>query len=334
MKNNVLENISERFNKLKVLIIGDVMIDSYLWGKVDRISPEAPVPILHASKKEYRMGGAANVAENIRALGAEPILFSVIGNDLDGKNFLELLKEKNVNTDGIVLSKTRETTVKERILAGSQQLLRIDKETTENLCFTDKSHLLQKIDSYISKADVIIFEDYDKGVLCKDLINTVVAEAKAMRVPVVVDPKKKNFLHYKNVNLFKPNLKEIKEGLKIDFNVNHSEELEGAVKKLLNELNADSVMITLSEKGVYIDNQNEKHQIEAHIRRISDVSGAGDTVISIAALCLALKLPLAFIAELSNLGGGLVCEHLGVVPINKKELFKEATKHKLNLHVE
>ena len=334
MKNKSLENISNRFNKLKVLIIGDVMIDSYIWGKVDRISPEAPVPIVHATSKENRMGGAANVAENVKALGAEPILFSVIGKDAAGDSFIDLLKEKKISTKGMVISESRETTVKERILASSQQLLRIDKETTEALCFSDKNLLLQKIDVAISKADVIIFEDYDKGVIDKNLINIVVREAKALNIPVVVDPKKKNFLDYKNVDLFKPNLKEIKEGLKIDFDPNNSEELKDAVKKLLDHLDAASVLMTLSEQGVYIDNKTQQHQVPAHIRQISDVSGAGDTVISVAALCLALKLPLKFIAELSNLGGGLVCEHLGVVPINKEELFKEASKHKLNLHVE
>ncbi|BDD02797.1 bifunctional heptose 7-phosphate kinase/heptose 1-phosphate adenyltransferase [Aureibacter tunicatorum] len=324
-----IEQIGEAFNQMRVLIIGDVMIDSYVWGSVDRISPEAPVPVVNVRKKEVRMGGAANVAKNIQSLGATPILCSIIGKDVDGDTFFDLLNRKQISAEGIVSSDNRVTTLKERVLSGSQQLLRIDSETDKPLSEEEESQLLKRIYPLMENIDVIIFEDYDKGVLNKNVIKKVVSWANEKRIPTVVDPKKRNFLDYHGVTLFKPNLKEIKEGLKIDFNPDEADELKYAVDKLLSHLQADSALITLSEKGVYIDNGSKNHHIPAHIRDISDVSGAGDTVISIASLCLALNLPLKFIAGLSNLGGGLVCEHLGVVPIDKERLLKEAERNNL-----
>ena len=214
---NSLEEIFDKFSGLKALIVGDVMIDSYIWGKVERISPEAPVPIISITNKEIRLGGAANVAKNIAALGATPLLCSVIGDDHDGKSLLDLLATRGMDTRGIVQSDDRMTTVKERLLSSSQQLLRIDRETTKPLHKKDKAGLLKKIELLIKEADVVIFEDYDKGVLDKKLIKTIVELANIHNIPTAVDPKKANFLSYEHVTLFKPNLKEIKEGLKIYF---------------------------------------------------------------------------------------------------------------------
>lgn len=305
------------------------MIDSYIWGKVERISPEAPVPIISITNKEIRLGGAANVAKNIAALGATPILCSVVGDDADGLAFMDLLTSREMDTRGIVVSKDRMTTVKERMLSASQQLLRIDRETTKPLNKNDKKALLSKIETLVEEVDVIIFEDYDKGVLDKKLIKSVIALAKKYNKPTAVDPKKANFLSYEGVTLFKPNLKEIKEGLKIDFQNNDPVGVSEAAKSLKKKMVIDKVFITRSEHGVYIHSNEGEHFIPAHIRSISDVSGAGDTVISTAALCIALGLPDKFIAELSNLAGGLVCEYLGVVSIDKDQLFEEALKHKL-----
>ncbi|BDC98069.1 D-glycero-beta-D-manno-heptose-7-phosphate kinase [Persicobacter psychrovividus] len=327
MKYSSLDKIFEQFNDLKVLVIGDVMVDSYIWGKVDRISPEAPVPVVNIHKKEDRLGGAANVAKNIQSLGATPILCSLVGEDGDGENFMRILEDRGVSTEGILQSSERVTTVKQRVLAGSQQMMRIDTETDKALSAQEQKALLSKIKTLIDQVDVIIFEDYDKGVLNKAVIAQVVSWAREKNIPTVVDPKKRNFLFYEGVTLFKPNLKEIKEGLKIEFNPDQPAELEGAVNQLLSKLNADIALITMSERGVYIKSKTEHVHIPAHIRSISDVSGAGDTVISITSLCLAMGLPLDFSASLANLGGGLVCESLGVVPIDKKRLYEEADKH-------
>jgi D-glycero-beta-D-manno-heptose-7-phosphate kinase len=325
-----LDEIFDKFSGLKALIVGDVMIDSYIWGKVERISPEAPVPIISITNKEIRLGGAANVAKNIAALGAEPLLCSVIGNDHDGSLLIDLMKSRGMDTRGMLKSDDRMTTVKERMLSASQQLLRIDRETTRALDKKDKAALLEKVEALINEADVVIFEDYDKGVLDKKLIKTIVQLAKNKGIPTAVDPKKVNFLHYENVTLFKPNLKEIKEGLKLDFRNDDEAALTEAAIGLRKKMAVDKVFITRSEHGVFISSEADHHFIPAHTRFISDVSGAGDTVVSTASLCLALGLPDKLIAELSNLAGGLVCEHLGVVSVDKDELLAEAKK--LNIY--
>ena len=322
-----LKEIFDKFSGLKALIVGDVMIDSYIWGKVERISPEAPVPVISITNKETRLGGAANVAKNISALGATPLLCSVVGNDHDGITLLDLMQTRGMDTRGIVLSNDRMTTVKERMLSSSQQLLRIDKETTKPLSKKDKASLLIKIEQLIPEADVVIFEDYDKGVLDKKFIKSIIELAQKRGIPTAVDPKKRNFMSYENVTLFKPNLKEIKEGLKLDFNNDDEIAISEASQTLRRKMGIDKVFITRSEYGVYISSNQHQHFIPAHVRSISDVSGAGDTVVSTASLCLALGLSDKFIAELSNLAGGLVCEHLGVVSINKAELLAEAKKH-------
>lgn len=321
-----VEKVFDAFNALHVLVIGDVMIDSYIWGKVDRISPEAPVPVIHIHRKESRPGGAANVARNLKALGAEPVLCSVIGNDLSGKEFMELLMHEDIQTHGIIMSESRSTTVKQRVLSGSQHLLRIDAENDKGLGDEERQSLLQMISSHIVKADVVIFEDYDKGVIDEMVISQVVQMATSHCIPVAVDPKKRNFGHYHNVTLFKPNLKEIKEGLKIDDEHLDNDQLIKAAGLLKKQLNVPMVLVTLSERGVFISGPDRDIFFPAHIRSIADVSGAGDTVISTAALCLALGLSPAFMACLSNLAGGLVCEHPGVVPVPKDQLLQEAKK--------
>lgn len=323
------DEIFKAFNDMKALVIGDVMIDSYLWGKVDRISPEAPVPIVNVTKTEKRLGGAANVAMNVQALGATAVLCSVVGNDSEAEDFMSLMKEGGFSSDGIIKSKVRKTTVKHRIISGSQQLLRVDNEDDHQLSEMDNVNFIKKVKTLIDDANVVIFEDYDKGVLDADNIEKIIAYATSKKVPVVVDPKKRNFLAYKNVDLFKPNLKELKEGLGIKCDPGKIDDLRQAVRKLGEKLNQKSALITLSEYGAYINTKdgNEKH-VPAHRRSIADVSGAGDTVISVAALCLALNLPIENIVEVSNLAGGLVCEYLGVVPINKEELLRE-TKEKV-----
>jgi len=323
-----MNNIFEKFNSLNVLIIGDVMIDSYIWGKVDRISPEAPVPVVRVTKKEDRLGGAANVALNIQSLGATPLICAVVGDDYDGENFLSLLKSQGLSDQGILKIGTRPTTVKTRIIAHNQQIVRVDAETESNLNESDSALVFEKIKQIISgnKIDAIIFEDYDKGLITENLISQTVNLAQYKGIITVIDPKKRNFNSYKGVDLFKPNLKELKEGLKIDLDPKNIEQVKKAVEDLKTLLGAKSVMLTLSENGVYISSEKENKHILAHKRDIADVSGAGDTVIATAALCLAAGLDELKTAEIANLAGGLVCEHVGVVPIDKGKLMREAGK--------
>jgi len=321
-----IEGIFNDFNGLNVLIIGDVMLDSYIWGAVERISPEAPVPIVAVKKKDFRLGGAANVALNVASLGATPILCALIGNDEDGKKLIQRLDESNISKEGIVISNHRPTTVKTRIIASHQHVVRVDEESDKEVNMLEEEALLSRVKKLLPSCQVVVFEDYDKGVLNASIIEKTVAMAKQYNIPTVVDPKKRNFLYYKGVTLFKPNLKELREGLKIDVDAANISSVDQAVSLLKSKLEADGVMLTLSEHGVYIDYQNEKVKLPAHARKIADVSGAGDTVVSIAALAIALNLAPKHVAGLANLGGGLVCQHVGVVSIDKVELFQEAIK--------
>lgn len=327
-----LDSLFKSFEGMKVLVIGDVMLDEYLWGKVDRISPEAPVPIVAIEKRESRMGGAANVAINLQAMGATPLLCSVIGGDLNGRTFIDLLQQMGMVPDGLVQSADRPTTVKTRIIGNNHQMLRVDEEWLIDISAAERKQLLGRIESFIqhNDIDVIIFEDYDKGVISKTLIEQVVKWSNAKHIPVAVDPKKRNFNHYKNVTLFKPNLKELREGMKLDLDKDHLEDVEKAVSKLAGDHKIENILLTLSEKGVMINTVKDSIHLPAHVRTIADVSGAGDTVISVAALCLAAKTSSKLLAGLSNLAGGLVCEHVGVVPVDKKELLKEAKRLKLS----
>ncbi|MBF9140673.1 D-glycero-beta-D-manno-heptose-7-phosphate kinase [Hymenobacter sp. BT439] len=321
-----LTDLFNDFNNLRVLIIGDVMVDAYVWGRATRLSPEAPVPVVHVARTENRLGGAANVALNVQALGATPLLCAVIGTDAGGDQLLQLLHESGLPADGILRSAQRPTTVKQRILAHGQQLLRIDSEVETDLNPDEAAQLLAAYDDLLARADVVVFEDYDKGVLSEATITECIARARQRGIPTVVDPKKKNFLAYRHCMLFKPNLKELREGLKLEFGdpVADRAGFEAAVARLQDVLTPEIVLVTLSEYGVFAQQDGQKTYLPAHLRTISDVSGAGDTVISIAALCVALGRPAAFTAALANLGGGLVCEQVGVVPVEKQRLLEEA----------
>lgn len=324
--------VFDKFNSLNILIIGDVMIDAYWWGGVNRISPEAPVPVCAVNDKESRLGGAANVALNIAAMGANPILCSVVGEDYQGHQLCELMKKQNMDTNGIVFSSNRPTTVKTRIIGNKTQMLRIDEETDANISLSEEKIFLDKIENIINteKINAIIFQDYDKGVITEGVITKIIEIAKRKNIPVTVDPKKRNFTAYKNVDLFKPNLKELKEGLKIDFDNVDKDVLVEASLLLHYKQKIDKVFITLSERGVFMMDFTKKEaevtMLPACLRKISDVSGAGDTVISLATLCLALGLDSQTIANVSNFAGGLVCESVGVVPIDKNKLLSELLK--------
>lgn len=323
----MIAELFNRFNHLNILIIGDVMVDAYLWGTVDRISPEAPVPIVSVKKKELRLGGASNVALNLQALGATPYIVSVVGDDEDGNSLLKMLKNQGIDNTGVFKIKDRPTTVKTRVIGHNQQVLRIDAEVDTEIDEESTGKLLQYISDFLSKQhiDALIFEDYDKGLISKKLIEQVTSLCLVHNIPIIVDPKKRNFLTYKGVKLFKPNLKELKEGLKLDFDANNFDDLKQAVNQLQSTILAESIMVTLSEKGVYIFNHDGSFKlIPAHIRNVADVSGAGDTVISVVSACLAAGENAIIAAEIGNLAGGLVCEEVGVVPINKSKLLEEA----------
>ena len=323
------EKLTTEVSSQQVLIIGDVMIDSYLWGNVDRISPEAPVPIVAVNRRESRLGGAAYVALNIQAMGAKPIMCTVLGNDEKSNEFVDLMKAANMNTAGVIKSDERVTTVKFRILGNNVQLLRVDEEITSPLSENDENALIAKVEELLNTTEInaIIFQDYDKGNITQRVIAEVTTMAKAKGIPTTVDPKKRNFGNFTNVTLFKPNLKELREGLNIDIKDVTIDELRKAADVLHKKQGIDFVFVTLSEKGAYICDYRtaEPRQVHvpAHLRSISDVSGAGDTVISVATLCLALGLDIENIIKYSNLAGGIVCESVGVVPIERNRFYSE-----------
>lgn len=315
------------FSKKKILVLGDIMLDEYIYGKVDRISPEAPVPVLNATHKTYCLGGAANVAFNVNALGAKVFLVGIIGTDSSGKKCLDLLKKKSLNTHGIYISKYRRTTLKTRVLSNQHQMLRVDEEDVFDTNETELNQLQSTLKRIIEKEkiDAVIIEDYDKGCLSPFLIDYVTNLCKKRGVLISVDPKRKHFFDYKNVSLFKPNLKETRDalGINIESDLNG---LKKAYTELYKRLKSDRMLITLSKSGVFYAQGKNSAIIPAFVRSISDVSGAGDTVISVATLAMLAGLSMAEVAWISNLAGGLVCEKPGVDVISLQELKHEIQK--------
>lgn len=311
--------------QLTIGIVGDVMLDTYMWGNVDRISPEAPVPIVALKEKEFRIGGAANVALNTVSLKASTHIFSVIGKDDDGKTLINLLQKNNIQTKGIIQSQNRITTNKIRVIARNQQMMRLDSEIINDIDKEESSLLLQQIEQFIiaQKPAIIILEDYNKGVLTDEVIKKTIALCKQYNVLTAVDPKRKNFFSYIGVDIFKPNLKEIKDALNIITDSTSLEHLKEIHKQLQEKLQHKISFITLSDKGVFYNSADDCTIIQAHIRHIADVSGAGDTVIAVASLIYATTKNMKLAAEIANIAGGLVCEEVGTAAINKNVLEKE-----------
>ena len=304
-----------------------MMVDNYWWGDVDRVSPEAPVPVVMLKKRESRMGGAANVAMNCKALGAKVTLASVVGKDHEGHLLKDMAEQEGIDTSLLMLSNDRITTTKTRIMSRSQHILRMDDETTEELTTKDEHPFIDKLLKYLQmqKPDVLIFEDYNKGVLKENVIERTINHCREIGMVVAVDPKKKNFLAYKGVTIFKPNLKEVREGLNITLNPVNKANMDKAHKALHAELKHEITFVTLSEHGVYFSN-SKSELIPSHLRSIADVSGAGDTVIATASIIYTLTKDPAMMANISNIAGGLVCEDVGVGPINNKRLMEEGVK--------
>jgi len=319
------DSLFKSFSSIKVGVIGDVMLDTYWWGHVERISPEAPVPVVTLDKRELRIGGAGNVALNLVSLGAKTSIFTVMGEDETAKELDKLLLDSGIDTSYILCSHTRKTTNKTRVISRNQQMMRLDSETTEDLKKEVEDALIERIRSYIEteKPAVIIFEDYNKGVLTERLIKEVIALCSQHKILTAVDPKRKNFFAYKGVTIFKPNLKEVKEGLNLlieDVNVSSL----NVIHQQLNDLLQHSIsFITLSEKGVFYQGKTTSGIIPSHIRNIADVSGAGDTVIAVASLLYAATNDIHLMAEVANIAGGLVCEEVGTMAINKERLLQE-----------
>jgi rfaE bifunctional protein kinase chain/domain len=323
------KSLFDKFTNLKVMIIGDVMIDTYLWGNVGRVSPEAPVPIVSGVIEENRLGGAANVALNVKAMGAVPILCSVIGDDDRGKLILELMEEQLLSDIGLIVDDHRVTTQKTRIISGNQHLLRVDEEMDLFLGKRVQDEFLELISSLLESGgiDAIIMQDYDQGVLTPRVISEVISASERVAVPVLVDPKFRSFDLYRRVKLFKPNFKELVRGLDLDITKKEIDKLADAVKSFQSKQQIENLLVTLSDQGVLNSGNGEYVHIPAIKRDITDVSGAGDTVIAVASLGILAGLSPSEVAALSNLAGGQVCERAGVVPISAEKLLEECMQH-------
>ena len=312
-------------SEMKVAVVGDIMLDTYWWGNVDRISPEAPVPVVVLDEKELRIGGAGNVALNTAALGATTVLFSVIGNDEDGKTLLSLLNKNNIQTDHIVVSDDRITTNKTRVISRNQHMLRLDAEMTRDINENEQISLLKSFTDFIEKEkpSVVIFEDYNKGVLTEDLNEKMILICKQNNIVTTADPKRKNFFSFKGVTIFKPNLKEVKDGLNVLLDNVSESFLQNIHLQLKERLNHFISLITLSEKGIFYQQDQTSKIIPTHVRSIADVSGAGDTVIAVASLVYAKTKDINLAAAMANIAGGLVCEEVGTMAIDKNKLLQE-----------
>ncbi|PWT79192.1 MAG: carbohydrate kinase [Bacteroidetes bacterium] len=313
------------FKNARVGVVGDVMLDTYWWGHVERISPEAPVPIVSLDKKEFRIGGAGNVALNLASLGVSVNVFSVIGQDENGATLESLFTKNNIQTGYLLRSSSRITTNKSRIISRNQQMMRLDAETTQDLSKADEDAIIQSVENYLANENphVMIFEDYNKGILTDRVIREIIKLSKKNHVITAVDPKRKNFFSYEGVDIFKPNVKEVKEGLNILTDHLDLDALKKIHQQLSDILHHRISFITLSEKGVFYQFGEEAKVVASHLRNIADVSGAGDTVIAVAALIFALTHNVDLMAEIANVAGGLVCEEVGTVAVDKSRLLKE-----------
>lgn len=323
--NHDFNTLFKQFPALRVAVVGDVMLDTYWWGKVDRISPEAPVPVVALHHKEQRIGGAGNVALNTASLGAETTLFTVTGDDADAEILIELLQQQHIDTKYIVKSTERITTNKIRIISRNQQMMRLDSEVTNYITPEDEQLLLGNFTSFVKRYQpaVVIFEDYNKGVLTETLIHAMKDICRQHQIVTTVDPKRKNFFAFKGVDIFKPNLKEVKEALNM-FTDEVNEHVLNTIHTELQQLLGHKIsLITLSEKGVFIQKGNFSKMIPTHARNIADVSGAGDTVIAVASLVYAATKDITLAARMANLAGGLVCEEVGTAAINADRLLNE-----------
>lgn len=323
-----IEKVFADICRLKVAIVGDVMLDTYLWGKVERISPEAPVPVVALNKKEKRVGGAGNVALNVKELGAHAAVITILGTDDDGKEVKEMLQEHGIDPRYMITSRKRITTNKTRIISRNQHMLRLDAELTDELDADDEDKLLNMIGKYLNQEspDVVILEDYNKGIFTQKIISETIRLCKKAGVVIAVDPKRKNFFEYQGVTIFKPNFSEATTALNLLPTPVSIESLTQIHTQLAEHLRHQISLITLSEKGIFYQEKDKKHLIPAHKREIADVSGAGDTVIAVASLVYAASRDIDLAVRISNMAGGLVCEEVGTVPISREKLMKEASQ--------
>lgn len=319
-----IDRIFSRSDGKKVCIIGDIMLDMYMLGDVSRISPEAPVQVFDIKKTEPKLGGASNVSLNVKSLGAEPFLIGVVGKDSEGEILKDVLKKQGQNTDGIIVDDSRPTTCKTRVIASSHHLLRIDSESKKEISGEYEKKIMNMLYDNGKDFKAIILQDYNKGVLRKSLIKKIIEYSKKNKIKILVDPKFDNFFEYKNSFVFKPNRKELEDAL--GKKTKNEEELIKVSGDLLSKIKCENLVLTLGENGMKVFNKSggklKIHSVKTRARKVSDVSGAGDTVISTLAVSLIGGANITEAVEISNIAAGIVVEEVGIIPIEKDVLIK------------
>ena len=328
-----LTEVIDRFSSTRIVVIGDVILDHYIWGEVSRISPEAPVPVVEVKDENFRLGGAANTVANIRSLGGQVDLVSVIGKDQNGDKMREMLASIGANVDGLLEDTGRPTIIKTRVMARNQQVVRIDRELKREIDGKEKEEIIGFVEALIPKADAIIFSDYDKGVLSSDVLNKCIARAQKSKKLAVIDPKFKNITDYKGATAITPNIKEASAA--VEREIIDEESLLYAGNTLLKELELSAVLITRGEHGMSLFEavDNEKTQV-THIptvaREVYDVTGAGDTVVAVFTLALAAGASMLDAAMIANCAAGIVVGEVGTASVTKEQLIESLSRnHKL-----
>ena len=311
----------QSFGTKKIIVVGDLMLDHYVRGRIDRISPEAPVPVLEAQSEEYRLGGAANVALNLHALGAEVFSLGLRGDDFAGAKLQELMQEQGLDSSGLVITGSRRTTLKTRMSAVNQQMLRIDYEDTMDIDNSLQDEILRRFEARLDTCDAVILEDYNKGLLTRELIHQIISRCRARSIPIAVDPKHKNFFEYTGVTIFKPNYQEMQKNLGIKLENDQDFYLQAA--SLRARINCEYLVLTRGAQGLYIFDGNAVPQhIPTFAREVYDVSGAGDTVISVLSLAYASGADISRAATIANHAAGVVCGKLGTASASAAEILE------------
>jgi len=321
-----VRSIQSKKNQPSILVIGDLMIDHYIWGSASRLSPEAPVPIVNVKNESTTLGGAGNVVQNLVALGAKVTVAGVIGNDATGIQLIEILESEGVKTNTIIKDGSRSTTIKTRVLVGSHQLVRVDREVTDPISKELEDELISKLNTSIDSADIIIFSDYNKGLFAPGLTQRLIKIASEHQKKVIVDPKGLNYEKYKGAWLIKPNRKELAEAAKTE-KISNITDVQNAAKTIFLQTGTSYLIVTLSEEGMAIVTEQTSKLLPVKATEVFDVTGAGDTVIATIAYFVALGVPVEEACELANHAAAIVIRHIGSATTTIDEIIKDMVGH-------
>jgi rfaE bifunctional protein kinase chain/domain len=322
---NKVRSIQQSTKQPVILVIGDLMIDHYIWGGATRLSPEAPVPIVNVKTETTTLGGAGNLTKNLISLGAKVMVGGIIGDDVAGKELIGILTNEGVSTNTIITDTNRPTTVKTRVLAGSQQVVRIDREQTNGLSPQLEDELLGKISACISEADIVLLSDYNKGLFSSTLTPKIIQAANEQQKRVIIDPKGLNYAKYKDAFIIKPNKKELTEAAKVE-KINTIDDVKVAARIILAQTNATYLVVTLSEEGIAIVSKDDCNILSTKATEVFDVTGAGDTVLATIAYFIASGLSVVESCELANHAAAIVIRHIGSATTTIDEIIEDINK--------